>query len=352
MPMIDAVASVPKVPVQPRTIEVSVRGKWVNVPAIDINGQTFVVRGKRIRIASLHDEDYLAHGVIDPAECVRILKELQAGIRADIFHFSQREPDIRPHFEYPAELRSLAVANVSSYDAWWQKVSHGTKCNVRQAKKRGVEVRVQVFNDDLVRGIIDIQNESPIRQGRRFYHYGKPFEQVKRDHGSFLDSCDFICAHVGKELIGFLKLIYRGDTATIMQLNSKLAWQQKRPTNALLEKAAELCASKGVSCLVYGDLSLWNKRGSSLRDFKLRNGFEEMLVPSYYVPLTPWGSFCVKTKLYRGRFGMLPGSLISAGLELRRRWYDYASRNNKGRNAADESGSARGTKGSFADDSA
>ncbi len=350
--MTDAVASAPKVPVEPRTIEVSVRGKWVNVPAIDINKQTFVVHGKQIRIASLYDEDYLTQGVIDPAECVRVLKEQRTGISADIFYFSQREPDVQPHYEFPVELRSLAVANVSSCDAWWRKVSHGTKCNVRQAKKRGVEVRVQVFNDDLIRGIIDIQNESPIRQGRRFYHYGKPFEQVKRDHGSFLDSCDFICAYVGKELIGFLKLIYRGDTATIMQLNSKLACQQKRPTNALLEKAAELCASKGVSYLVYGDLSLWNKRGSSLRDFKLRNGFEEMLVPSYYVPLTPWGLFCVKTKLYRGRFGILPGSLISAGLELRRRWYDYAFRNSKVRNATDKSRSTRETKGSFADDSA
>ncbi len=350
--MIDSAASVPKVPVQPRTIEISVRGRWVNVPAIDINGQTLVVHGKRIRIARLHDEDYLAHGVIDPAECIRILKERHAEIGADIFHFSQREPDIQPHFEYPAELRSLAAANVSSYDAWWQKVSHGTKCNIRQAKKRGVEVRVQVFNDDLVRGIVSIQNENPIRQGRRFYHYGKPFEQVKRDHGSFLDSCDFICAYVGEELIGFLKLIYRGETATIMQLNSKLTYQQKRPTNALLEKAVELCASRGVSYLVYGDLSLWNKRDSSLRDFKLRNGFEEMSVPSYYVPLTPWGSFCVRSKLYRGLFGMLPGSVISAGLEMRRRWYDYASMDNKNQNVADESRSARGTKGSLADDSA
>jgi hypothetical protein len=311
-----------------------------------------VVRGKRIRIASLHDEEYLARGVIDPAECIRVLKERKGDIKADIFHFSQREPDIRRHYDYPIELRSLAVANVTCYDAWWQKVSHGTKCNVRQARKRGVEVRVQTLNDDLVRGIIAIQNESPIRQGRRFYHYGKPFEQVKRDHGSYLDSCDFVCAYVGEELIGFLKLIYRGETATIMQLNSKLACQQKRPTNALLAEAAMLCASRGVSYLVYGDLRLWNKRGGTLRDFKLRNGFEEMLVPSYYVPLTPWGSFCVKTKLYRGRFGMLPSRVISAGLEVRRKWYGFAGRSYRGSSAVHNKESAKAMQGPLADDSA
>lgn len=352
MPMIDAVASVPKVPGQLRTIQISVRGNWMTVPAIDINGQTLVVRGKRIKIASLHDEDYLVRGVHDPAECIRTLKESQKDIKADIFYFTQREPDTRPHYDYPTELRSLAVANVTSYAAWWQKVSHGTKCNVRQARKRGVEVKIQAFNDDLVRGIIGIQNESPIRQGRRFYHYGKSFDQVKHDHESYLDSCDFICAYADEELIGFLKLIYRGETATIMQLNSKLAFQQKRPTNALLAKAAELCASKRISYLVYGELRLWNKRGGSLSDFKLRNGFEEMLVPSYYVPLTPWGSFCVKTKLYRGRLGMLPGSVINAGLEARRKWYDFAGKPNREGVAIHAKESSQETQGPLADGSA
>lgn len=334
--MAEAAVPTTTTPAQARTIEVSVRGKWVRVPAVDINGQTFVVRGSRIKIASLHDEDYLPQTVIDPAECVRILTGKQAGIKADIFYFSQREPDIEPHYQYVTELRSLAVANVADHEAWWQKVSHGTKCNIRQAKKRGVEVRVQTFNDDLVRGIMSIQNEIQIRQGRPFYHYGKPFEKVKRDHGSYLDCCDFICAYDGEELIGFLKLVYRGDTATIMQINSKLACQHKRPANALLAKAAEICGLKGISYLAYGDLSLWNKRGGSLSDFKLRNGFEEMLVPSYYVPLTAWGRFCVKTRLYRGRFGILPGSVISAGLELRRRWYDSAARPSRGNPVPDD----------------
>ncbi len=324
--MIDAAisASGPQAPA--RAMEVSVRGRWIKVPAVQISGQTIVVRGSRIRIASLHDEDWTAASVANPADCIQALRERRAEINADIFYFSQKEPDNEPHYDYPLEMRSLAVANVPSVEAWWQKISHGTRCNIKQAKKRGVDVRLQDFNDDLVRGIMCIQNQNPIRQGRRFYHYGKTFDEVKRDHGSYLDSCDFICAYHGQELLGFLKLIYRGEVASIMQINSKLERQYLRPTNALLQKAAEICASKGVRYLIYGEFNYWNKRESTLRDFKLRNGFEEMLVPTYYVPLTPWGWFCVRTRLYRGPFGILPTGAINTMLNLRRKWYEFKTR--------------------------
>lgn len=304
-------------------LEVSVRGKWVKVPAVQINGQTIVVRGKLIKVASLHDEDWTTIGMTNPAECIQILKDGRAGVAADIFYFSQTEPDKEPRYSYPMEMRSLAVADTTSVDAWWRKISHGTRCNIKQAKKRGIDVRLEEFNDDLVRAIMSIQNENPIRQGRRFYHYGKTFDQVKRDHGSYLDSCDFLCAFRGHQMLGFLKLIYRGTIASIMQINSKLEHQYLRPTNALLDKAVQVCASKGIRHLIYGDFNYWNKRESTLRDFKVRNGFEEMRVPTYYVPITAWGSICVRTRLYRGLFGVLPTGAIIAGLDLRRKWYQF-----------------------------
>ena len=68
---------------------------------------------------------------------------------------------------------------------------------------------VKDFNDDLIRGIVEVNNDSPVRQGRRFPHYGKTFDQVKKDHSSFLDRSDFICAYLGNEFIGFLKIVYR-----------------------------------------------------------------------------------------------------------------------------------------------
>jgi hypothetical protein len=327
--MFDVAAYSAPLRVRDQSMKISVRGQWIDVPAVEIGVQTFIVRGGRIKIASLHDEEYIADAVNDPVSCIRALKDRRTKVRADILYFSQKEPDAVSHFNYPMEMRSVAVAQVANYDEWWQKVSHGTKCNIRQSKKRGVELRIEPFDDNLIRGIMGIQNESPIRQGRRFYHYGKSFEQVKHDHGSYVDSCDFICAYFGEELIGFMKIVYRGNAASIMQINSKLAFQDKRPANALLAKAVERCAEKGIAYLIYGDLNLWNKRESSLRDFKLRNGFEEMLIPSYYVPLTAWGWICVKLRLYRGLLGILPSSAITRGLELRRKWYDFKEKLNK-----------------------
>lgn len=324
--MIDMAMSATETQTPMRAMEISVRGKWIKVPAAQIDGQVIIVRGKWIRIACLHDEDWTAVGVADPASCIQMLKDGRAGVRAGIFCFSQKEPDTEPHFNYPMEMRSLAVADTTSVEAWWRKVSHGTRCNIKQARKRGVEVKLEVFDDSLVRGIMSIQNENPFRQGRSFYHYGKTFDEVKRDHGSYLNSCDFLCAYHGQELIGFLKLVYRGNVASIMQVNSKLEHQHLRPTNALLEKAVEVCSSRGIRYLIYEKFNYWNKHESTLRDFKVRNGFEEMLVPTYYVPLTLWGSVCVRMRLYRGLLGVLPTGIINAALDWRRKWYEFKSK--------------------------
>lgn len=303
------------------TIAISVRGRWVNVPAITVNGQTIVVKGKRIKIASLHDEDWLEKEVIDPEECVQRLKGAGEVSCADIFSFSQKVPETVPRYSYPMEMRSIAVTNIASFENWWKKLPKKTRGNVRRSQKRGVTIKVQGFDDEVIRGVMSVQNESPIRQGRRFYHYGKSYAQVRHDHGDFLDRSDFICAYYGDELIGFLKLVYRGDVASILQINSKLAHYDKRASNALIAKAAELCAARGISYMIYGLFNYGKKQDDSLREFKSRNGFEEMLVPTYYIPLTAWGAFCVRTKLYRGVIGILPSGLISAGLGLRSRWY-------------------------------
>ena len=94
----------------------------------------------------------------------------------------------------------------------------------------------------------------------------------------------------------------------------------KRPANVLIAKAVEICESRGVSYLIYGKFKYGNKSQSSLLEFKLRNGFEEFLVPRYYVPLTTRGSVCLRFNLHRGLIGILPPRLINAGLNLRSMW--------------------------------
>src|SRR5437773_2109408 len=78
------------------------------------------------------------------------------------------------------------------------------------------------------------------------------WSKVKKDQSSFLDRSDFICAHLADELIGFLKLVYRGETASILQLLPKASHNDKRPANALVAKAVERCEARAVSYLTYG----------------------------------------------------------------------------------------------------
>jgi hypothetical protein len=93
----------------------------------------------------------------------------------------------------------------------------------------------------------------------------------------------------------------------------------------LLTKGIEICEQKGITHLTYGKLNYGNKRDNPLREFKTRNGFEEILVPRFYVPLTAWGAFCTRLKLYRGLVGILPGNVIALATGARAKWYDLKS---------------------------
>jgi len=298
--------------------EISIRGEWVRVPAIPFGEKTVVVTGGLVRVAMIQSEEWLDTELENPESCVQeLIRRRKAGLRADVLTFAQKPPSTACRYEYPMEPDSIAVAYVPSFREWWEDLPQETRKNVRRAQKRGVEIIVQPFTDKLVNGILDINNESAFRQGRRFPHFGKSFEEVKRDYSSFVDRCDFICANHGTELIGILKLVYRGDIASVLQLLVKQKHQDKRPANALLAKVMEICDNRSISYVTYGRFNYGNKGENSLMEFKIRHGFREVLVPRYYVPLTARGLVWRKLKLYRGLMGILPSSIITAGLKLR-----------------------------------
>jgi hypothetical protein len=306
------------------SIEISVRGKWFRVPALSVGGKNIIVRGKWIRKGIVEAEEWLETEVEDPELCVRKLKEQQSPLlRADIFTFTQKLPATSPEYSYPMEWHSIAAVHVTTFKEWWDNLPQETRKNVRRSQKRNVVVEVKRLDDLLIRGIVEVNNDSPVRQKVPFVHYGKSFEQVKKDQSSFVDRSDFICAYVGSELIGFMKIVYRGQIASILQMLPRASHYENKPANALIAKAVELCAAKGISYLTYGMFNYGNKRDSSLRDFKIRNGFKEVLVPKFYIPLTMWGSLCVKMKLHRGRLGVLPHSVITAAVRARATWYDF-----------------------------
>ena len=306
------------------SIEVSVKGKWVRVPSLDINGKTIVVRGSWIKVAVVHDEEWLETELEDPKLCVQRLKDQKShDLRADCFTFSQKLPATLPKYSYPMERDSVSAICLASFTEWWDKLPQETRKNIRRSQKRGVVIRVKQFDDDLIKGIAEVNDDSPVRQGRRNVHYGKSFDQTRKDHSSFLDRSDFICAYHGIEMIGFLKIVYRGRVASILNLAVKASQSDKRPANALVAKAVEICAAKGISHITYGMFNYGNKRHSPLREFKIRNGFQEILVPRFYVPLTRWGGLVMKLKLHLGLIGVLPYSVISLGVYIRTKLYNF-----------------------------
>jgi hypothetical protein len=299
--------------------QISIRGKQTKVPLVQVGNVELITTGKWLKIASVRDEDYCeGNPVGDPKGTIQRFKN--AGGKADIFSFFQRIPDVSPRYEYPMHWDNFAVLPIQNYSDWWASLSQETRRNVRLAGKRGLVVSGVKFSDDFVRGIMGIYNETPLRQGRRFWHYGKDFETVKRDNSSYAERSQFIGAYCGSELIGFIKMVYVDGLASIMQILSRTDQQDKRPTNALLAKAVEICAEKGVSNLVYCKYVYHKNHQDALTEFKRRNGFKQMNYPRYFVPLTLKGRLAIALKLQLGLLEMLPEGVVVALLKARARY--------------------------------
>ena len=115
---------------------------------------------------------------------------------------------------------------------------------IRKSQKAGVQVREATFDDEFVRGMGGIFNEAPIRQGRRFWHYGKDFETVKREFSRFLYREYLVGAYLGDELIGFVMLANAGRFGILGQFISKMEHRDKATNNALMAKTVEICAQR------------------------------------------------------------------------------------------------------------
>ncbi len=300
--------------------EIHVRGKAVCVPSAQIDGRTVITTGKWLKTAAIQDEDLVeGETVADPASFVQHLKEIE--LEADIFTFVQKLPDTTPKYTYHLEWDNLAVIPITTYAAWWGKrVESSVRRAVRKAAKSGVIVKLAEFDDAFVKGIVGINNETPIRQGRRFWHFQKSFDAVKRENSTYAERNAFLGAYCQDELIGFIRMTYADRVANIVQLLSMMKHYDKRPANALIAKAVEICAQKGISHLMYYNY-IYNDPKSSLTEFKRRNGFEKVLLPRYYIPLTPKGKIALSLGLHRGLAQRMPKPLLTQLLKMRSLWY-------------------------------
>jgi hypothetical protein len=303
-------------------VQISVKGRKINVPSLQVEGRTIVVSGRWLKIASIKDADWLeGEAVKNPEACIEKLK--QKKLNTDIFTFAQKIPNTKPNYSYYMEWDNVAAIPASDYSYWWEhRLPQETRKNVRRAGRRGVILQEVQFSDQLLHGIVEINNETPLRQGRPFWHYKKSFEVVKKDYSTLLDRCEFLGAYYENKLIGFIKMIYMGEIAAILQLLCMNKHYDKRPANALIARAVEICHTKGLKYLIYGKYIYGNNNKSPLTEFKRRNGFEQVLLPRYYISLTTKGRMAVHLRLHHGLKRLLPENIMNFAGKLRSRWYE------------------------------
>ena len=292
------------------------KAKW----SLDVCGKEVRVGGGLIRIGFLDAEGY--QFLEDPKAALDFLRNSRP--RIDIFTFIQRLSQTSPRSGYQMEWDNFAALRVASFDDWFKnQIDYKVRNKIKKAAKSGVVVREVPFDDALVCGIHAIYNESPVRQGKPFWHYGKDVETVRRMSATFLERATFIGAYLGDKLIGFIKLVSdeNRNQAGLMHIVSMVRYRDKAPTNALIAQAVKSCAERGIPYLWYANFSYGKRHTDSLAEFKRHNGFVKMDIPRYYVPLTLTGRLALRMGLHHSLVDRVPETVILKYRSLRNRWY-------------------------------
>ncbi len=295
------------------------KGLPVRLDAFRAEDKTFIISGRFIKTAALKNE--WQEDVEDPERVVRELRTCPVTI--DFLRFWQRIPETEAKYTYYKEWRYVAAIPVTDYKHWLQKqISPKARNKLRKTQKFGVVIEETELTDELVRGITEIFNQSPVRRGKRFWHYGKDFETVKKEMSLDLSESIFITAYHGKELIGFIKLLLADRYAMLTLILDKIDHRGKAPMNGMIAKAVEICAQRKVPYIVY---MMWRRGGHG--EFQESTGFEKIPIPEYSVPLSLKGALALRLRLHRGLKGLIPERMMVYLLALRSKWYvaRYAS---------------------------
>lgn len=302
------------------TIEIQVGGKLARVPVAFINKKTVITTGNWLKKSSIMDEEFQEGETLDDPEAF-VSKLKDAGVKSDIFSFAQKVPDVTRKYNYHMEWDNAAVIPITSYSDWLEnRVEQDVRKAIRRAKRLGVIVKLAEFNDAFVEGICGIYNESSVRQGTAFWHYQKNFDTVKRENSTYLERSAYIGAYFNDELIGFIRMVYVGNVAATLQVISQKRHFDKKPTNALIAKAVEICEMNKVSHLVYGNY-VYNDMHNSLTEFKRRNGFEQILLPRYYIPFTLKGQIALKLRFHHPLVQLIPKPVLTQIRAIKTLWH-------------------------------
>jgi hypothetical protein len=289
------------------------KGKPVTRDAVRVGKVTFILSGRFLKTASVKRE--WQDDVTDPEAAIRVLKD--AGTQVDLLKFWQRIPESEPKYSYYKEWREIAAIPVTSYKHWFEKqISPKARNKIRKAEKAGVRVEQIELSESFVRGVMEIFNQSPVRRGKPFWHYGKDFATVKGELSADLDQSLFIGAYYKEELVGFIKFLITDRYAMTLLILDKTAHRDKAPMNAMIAKVVEICANRGIPYFTY---TIW-RRGDHGR-FQESTGFERIPVPEYFVALSLRGKLALCLGLHRGVKGAIPEGMMARLLQLRAKWY-------------------------------
>jgi hypothetical protein len=291
--------------------------RWKGVPihldAVRAEDKAFIISGRFIKTARLKNE--WQENILNPERVVRELKASPAKI--DLLRFWQRIPESEANYGYYHEWRDVAAIPVTDYKHWWEKQIGGkTRNMVRKSDKVGVKIEEVQLSDEFVHGIVAIFNQSPVRRGKRFWHYGRSFESVKEGLAADSREAIFIGAYLENELIGFIKLLLTDRYAMIVLILDKTTHRDKAPMNGMIAKAVQICAERNIPFLTYTVL----RRGDH-GEFQKRNGFETIRIPEYFVPLTLKGAIALRLGLHKGVRPLIPEGMMVWLLALRSKWY-------------------------------
>lgn len=295
-------------------------------PQVNIHGIDIRIEGRLIRVARLSQEKYEA--VADPQPVIDGLCRSESGI--DLFTFVQALPETQPKYDYPMEWDNLAVLPVSTYEEWYKsQIRFAPRGRIRQAVKKGVTAREVPFDDNLVKGIWAVYNESPICQGKRSRHYGNDLQTVRKKEATFLDKSVFVGAFLDDQMIGFLKLVLDEPRrqARLIEFMAMVRHRDKCHANALMAEAVRSCAERGIQFLIYEKFVYGKKAADGLTQFKEVNGFMRVDIPRYYAPLTSLGSLALRFGLHRNLSDQLPVFLTDRIRRARSAWYNWRFRN-------------------------
>ncbi|MCL1977375.1 MAG: hypothetical protein FWG55_04625 [Candidatus Bathyarchaeota archaeon] len=242
----------------------------------------------------------------------------------DIFTFIERSwcssLAFKPSDKWLKTEDNIALLQINTFDEWWEKIGKKTRNMVRKAEKSGVSVKIVEPSDMLAEGIWKIYNETPIRQGRAFSHYGQTLESVKNMVFNTKD-CTFIGAYAENELVGFIQLVYGDNLVVTTQILSLQKHWDKAINNVMLAKAVEICAKNNHKWLMYGRMGKGSNH-PSLDKFKENNGFVRYPLNRYYVVLSKKGNTAVKLGLHQQIKDKVPESIKPKVISV----YNFISR--------------------------